>query len=160
MSKQKTQSTKFTFIRSVKGKILVMGILGIAAAIVIGLVGVSSINRNAKYSEVVSTVDKINILQAQNIGNDALYQYYVDEAYLNATLTNLDEMEQSALRLKKIADSSYQNSIDSILDKISTSKTNFSDLLANHSSRGYDRSIGKYQQYISSSYDEIEIVHV
>ncbi len=154
MSKQKTQSTKFTYIRSVKGKILVMGILGIAAAIVIGLVGVSSINRNAKYSEVVSTVDKINILQAQNIGNDALYQYYVDEAYLNATLTNLDEMEQSALRLKKIADSSYQNSIDSILDKISTSKTNFSDLLANHSSRGYDRSIGKYQQYISSS-DEL-----
>ena len=76
MSKQKTQSTKFTFIRSVKGKILVMGILGIAAAIVIGLVGVSSINRNAKYSEVVSTVDKINILQAQNIGNDALYYSY------------------------------------------------------------------------------------
>ena len=154
MSKEKTQENKGNFIQSVKGKILVMGSLGIAAALVIGLVGIISINRNAQNSEVVSTVDEINILQAKNIGNDALYQYYVDESYLNATLTNLDEMEQSAQRLKKIGDPSYQSSIDSILEKISASKTNYSELQANHSSRGYARDIGKYQEYIASS-DEL-----
>ncbi|WP_026528562.1 methyl-accepting chemotaxis protein [Butyrivibrio sp. VCD2006] len=154
MSKEKTQENKGNFIQSVKGKILVMGSLGIAAALVIGLVGIISINRNAQNSEVVSTVDEINILQAKNIGNDALYQYYVDESYLNATLTNLDEMEQSAQRLKKIGDPSYQSSIDSILEKIASSKTNFSELQANHSSRGYARDIGKYQEYIASS-DEL-----
>ena len=151
MSKKKTQKNTGNFIHSVKGKILIMGILGIAAAIVIGLVGIISINRNAQNSEVVSTVDEINVLQAQNIGNDALYQYYVDETYLNATLANLDEMEKNAQRLKQIGDLSYQGSIDSILDKISQSKTNFSELLSNHSSRGYDRTIGKYQEYIASS---------
>ena len=154
MSKENTQKSKGTFIQSVKGKILVMGALGIAAAIAIGLVGIISINRNAQNSEVVSTVDKINILQAQNIGNDALYQYYVDETYLNATLTNLDSMELSAQSLKKIAGPLYQGSVDSILDKISTSKTNYTELQANHSSRGYTHSIGKYQQYIASS-DEL-----
>ena len=105
MSKQTSQRNNGTFIQSVKGKILVMGILGIAVAIAIGIVGIISINRNAANSEVVSTVDEINILQAKNIGNDALYQYYVDETYLNATLINLDDMEQAALRLQKIADS-------------------------------------------------------
>ena len=128
MSGQKTKKSTGNFLQSVKGKILFMGILGIAAAVIIGLVGIISINQNAKNSEVVSTVDEINVLQAQNLGNDALYQYYVDENYLNATLANLDEMEQKAQRLQSMADASYQDSVSSILDKISASKTNYSEL--------------------------------
>lgn len=151
MNGQMTQKSTGNFFQSVKGKILFMGVLGIAAAVVIGLVGITSINKNAQNSEVVSAVNEINVLQAQNLGNDALYQYYVDENYLNATLANLDEMEQKALRLKEIAGSSYQGSINSILDKVSASKTNYNELLKYHHERGYDRSTGKYQEYIASS---------
>ena len=151
MNGQVTQKSTGSFFQSVKGKILFMGVLGIAAAVIIGLVGITSINQNAKNSEVVSTVNEINVLQAQNLGNDALYQYYVDENYLNATLENLDEMEQKALRLKSIAGSSYQASVDSILDKVSASKTNYNELQTYHKERGYDRSIGKYAEYIASS---------
>ena len=150
MSKQKTKSTG-TFLQSVKGKILFMGILGIVAAVVIGLVGIISINKNAKSSKVVSTVNEISILQAKNVGNDALYQYYVDESYLNATLLNLDKMEQNATGLQQIADQSYQESVTSILEKVSASKNNYTELQSMHSSRGYTHTMGKYQDYINSS---------
>ena len=43
----KTRINKSNLLQSVKGKILVMGVLGIAVAVIVGLVGVVSINRNA-----------------------------------------------------------------------------------------------------------------
>ncbi|WP_029322412.1 methyl-accepting chemotaxis protein [Butyrivibrio sp. AE3004] len=151
MSKEQTTISKGNFIQSVKGKILVMGILGITAALVIGIVGVVSINRNAKNSEIVSMVEEINVLQEKNLANDALYQYYVDENYLNATLTNIDEMEAEAKKLETIAGAEYDASVASIVSNLDKSKSNFKELQEIHNSRGYSPSIGKYKDYVDSS---------
>ncbi|MCR5556165.1 MAG: hypothetical protein K6F75_01215 [Butyrivibrio sp.] len=144
---------KGKFYQSVKGKILMMGALGIIAAIIIGAVGVTSINRNGKNSEVVSLVDEIGLLQAQNLANDALYQYYVDESYLNASLENLDVMEQKAQQLKKLAGPGYMSSVDSIISNVEQYKSNFNEIKSINAERGYDPSTGKYAQFISSSND-------
>ncbi len=151
MSKTQEKISKGNFLQSVKGKILVMGVLGIAAAIIIGVVGVTSINRNGQNSEVVSIIDEINIFQSQNLANDALYQYYVDENYLNATIDNLNTMEQKSQELKSISEVGYQNSVDSIISNVEKLKSNYNDILKIHSERGYEPSIGKYQQFIASS---------
>ena len=90
--------------QSVKGKFLLMGIMGIIIALVIGLIGMTSINRNAKSSDVVTLVNEISLLQSENNANDAQYQYYIDEKYLNATLENLQKMESSGATLKKRLD--------------------------------------------------------
>jgi methyl-accepting chemotaxis protein len=142
---------KGKFYQSVKGKILMMGALGILAAIIIGVVGVSSINRNGKNSEVVSLVNEIGVLQAQNLANDALYQYYVDETYLNSSLENLEAMDQKARQLEKIAGPGYRSSVESIISNVEQNKANFSEIKSINSDRGYDPSIGKYQQYLSAS---------
>lgn len=141
------------FVHSVKGKILIMGILGIAAAVVIGIVGVFSINKNAQSSEIVSTVNEINVLQSQNLANDALYQYYVEESYLKAALENLANMEQQAVQLESIADESYRASVDSIIENIEKNKTNYNEILSIHSTRGYTPDMGKYQEYMTASAD-------
>ena len=141
------------FVHSVKGKILIMGILGIAAAAVIGIVGVFSINKNAQSSEIVSTVNEINVLQSQNLANDALYQYYVEESYLKAALDNLANMEQQAVQLESIADESYRASVDSIIENIEKNKTNYNEILSIHSTRGYTPDMGKYQEYMTASAD-------
>ncbi|MBQ6588142.1 MAG: methyl-accepting chemotaxis protein [Butyrivibrio sp.] len=144
---------KGKFYQSVKGKILMMGVLGIAAAVVIGAVGVTSINQNGDNSEVVSLVNEINILQAQNLANDALYQYYVDEKYLEASLSNLEQMDQKAQQLKKLAGPGYQSSIDSIIANVEQMTANFGEIKRLHTDRGYDPSKGKYQEFISASDD-------
>jgi len=153
MNKNKARISKGNFLQSVKGKIMVMGILGIAAAIIIGLVGVISINKNGQNSEVVALVNEINVLQSQNLANDALYQYYVDESYLDATLSNLDEMDLKANQLKKIASMSYSGSVDSIIERVSRDKTNYSEIKSIHSERGYDTGIGKYKEFTDASTD-------
>nr|WP_297706313.1 methyl-accepting chemotaxis protein [uncultured Butyrivibrio sp.] len=151
MAKGTKARSKGPFFRSVKGKILVMGVLGIVAALVIGIVGVTSIYKNGQNSEVVSLVDEINVLQAQNLANDALYQYYVDESYLNATLSNLNEMESKAQQLKAIAGPEYSTQVDSIISDVSQVISNYKEISSIHSQRGYDSSIGKYQQYLEAS---------
>ncbi len=69
---------------------------GILAALIIGVVGITSINRNAQNSEVVSLVNQISVLQSENLANDALYQYYVDETV---------KLADTAAELKRLADS-------------------------------------------------------
>ena len=69
----------FRLIRSVRGKFLFMGLMGIIVALVIGLIGMTSINRNATSSDVVALVNAINLLQSENVANDSQYQYYIDE---------------------------------------------------------------------------------
>ncbi len=142
---------KGKFYQSVKGKILMMGALGIAAAIIIGVVGITSINRNGNNSEVVSLVNEIGVLQAQNLANDALYQYYVDETYLNASLENLDLMLTKAKQLKSKAGLGYQGSVDSMISNVEQAIANFNEIKSINAERGYDPSIGKYQQFVGSS---------
>jgi methyl-accepting chemotaxis protein len=153
MAKKQNSSSKGTFFQSVKGKILMMGALGIVASLIIGIVGVSSINRNGQISEVVSLVNEINVLQSQNLANDALYQYYVDEAYLQAALSNLTAMEQKAKQLKSIAGPEYRTSVDAVISNVDQSIANYNEILGINSDRGYDPSIGKYQQFMSASND-------
>ncbi len=153
MNKKKTRSGKGNLFQSVKGKILIMGALGIAAALIIGLLGVTSINRNGQNSEVVSLVNEINVLQSQNLANDALYQYYVDESYLDATLSNLDEMDLKANQLKSIADRAYASNVDAIIANVSKDKANYGEIKSIHSERGYDSSIGKFKEFTDASTD-------
>ena len=48
---------------SVRAKFLLTGILGVAAALIIGLVGIGSISKNSSNSEVVSLVNDISVMQ-------------------------------------------------------------------------------------------------
>ena len=106
-SKGKTKK-KGSIFQSIKGKIMIMGVFAISVAIVIGQVGITSINQNAKNSQVESTVNTISVLQSENQANEALYQYYVDQTYLDTILANLDKMSEGATKIQSIADASYQ----------------------------------------------------
>ncbi|MBO7531448.1 MAG: hypothetical protein J6T50_06550, partial [Lachnospiraceae bacterium] len=138
---------------SVRGRFLLTGILGVAAALIIGLVGIVSISKNSSTSEVVSLVNDISVMQTENLANDALYQYYVDSSYIDATLDNLNSMNAKATELKSISDASYGSSIDSILDLVGRDSANYEEILSIQNSRGYDPNSGTYSQFIASSAD-------
>ncbi len=142
-----------TFIQSVKGKILIMGVLGIAAALIIGILGISSNSRNGQISEMVALVNEISVLQSQNLANDALYQYYVDESYLNASLDNLSQMKQKAEQLRGIADPAFLGSVDAMISNVDQDISNYTEIKKIHNDRGYDASIGKFMEYTNASAD-------
>ncbi len=138
---------------SVRGKFLLTGILGVVAALIIGLVGIGSISKNSSISEAVSLVNDISVMQTENLANDALYQYYVDSSYIDATLDNLSDMNVKATELKAISDASYGSSIDTILELVGRDSANYEEILSIQNSRGYDEASGVYSQYIASSAD-------
>ena len=147
----KNKTNKGNFIQSVKGKILIMGALGIAAALVIGIVGVTSIHKNGQNSEIVSLVNEISVLQSQNLANDALYQYYVDKSYLEASLSNLSTMDQKAKELKSLSGPEYKDSVDSIISNVDKDISNYNEISSIHDKRGYDSSTGLFQEYAAAS---------
>ena len=139
MSGTKKSAKKQFLFFTVKGKFLLMGATGVIISILVGLIGMVSISRNAKSSEMVAMVDSISVLQTENVANDALYQYYVDAAYLDATLKNLKDMEDKAKRLKDMGGVEYAAPIDEILANVGQSKENYEQLTKYHASRGFAR---------------------
>ena len=85
------KNLKFS-MQSMKGKNMAMGFVAIAASLVIGCVGIFSVNQNVQNNKVESYVNSINVLQSKNNAGDAQYQYYVDQMYLDSIKDNLDEM--------------------------------------------------------------------
>ena len=127
---------KSSFFGSVRGKFILTGVLGVIAALIIGVVGVTSISRNSKNSEIVALVDEISVKQAENLANDALYQYYVEKSYIDTTIDNLSGMNTNANKLKSIADASYSASVNSIIENINKGSANYAEILNIHNSRG------------------------
>lgn len=142
---------KSSFFGSVRGKFILTGVLGVIAALIIGVVGITSISRNSKNSEIVALVDEISVKQAENLANDALYQYYVEKSYIDTTIDNLSSMNTNANKLKSIADASYSASVNSIIENINKGSANYAEILNIHNSRGYDANSGVYKQFMDAS---------
>ncbi|MDE7297231.1 MAG: hypothetical protein K2N94_00195, partial [Lachnospiraceae bacterium] len=126
-------------------------VLAIVGALLIGNIGISSISRNARNGRVESAANEISVLQSQNQANEALYQYYVDQSYLDSILNNLDRMQREVSELQSSADSSYQESIRSILDDVAKSTENYRSIIDLHNSRGFDEGTGAYARYMQTS---------
>ncbi len=146
-----SNSVKSNIFRTVKGKFIIMGVTGIIIALFIGSIGMTSLSRNSESSEVVSLVNEISVLQTQNLANDALYQYYIDDSYIDRTLQNLDEMEKKAQTLKEEGGALYGSYIDDILKNVARDKENYKKLLEFHASRGYSTEIGKYKEFAAAT---------
>ncbi len=146
-----SNSVKSNIFRTVKGKFIIMGVTGIIIALFIGSIGMTSLSRNSESSEVVSLVNEISVLQTQNLANDALYQYYIDDSYIDRTLQNLDEMEKKAQTLKEEGGALYGSYIDDILKNVARDKENYKKLLEFHASSGYSTEIGKNKEYAAAT---------
>ena len=150
---QKSSKSGGSFFSSIRGKFLLTGALGLIAALLIGLVGLTSSSRNAKNSEIVSLVNDISLMQNKNLANDALYQYYIDQSYINDTISNLQSMNEKATKLKSISDASYSASVSSLISNVSKITANYEEILSIHNSRGFDENSGVYKQYLGASED-------
>lgn len=90
--KEGKKEQKFTIFQTIKSKILLMGLFSVFVSIVIGTIGINSINRNGTNSEIESIAKEIDVLQAKNLALEAEYQYYIEQKYLDGILNNLSQM--------------------------------------------------------------------
>lgn len=148
---EKSKAPKGIFIQSIRGRIIVMGVLAIIVSGIIGLVGIMSVNSNLQNSDVESMAYEIDMLRSQNQENEALYQYHVSEEYLDNIIANYNKMSELAMLLEESAGGSNKEEVQQMQADIEQAKANYEKIKELHNSRGFDSSLGAYSEYMEAS---------
>ena len=135
-------------IQSMKGKAALMGVLAIASSVVIGGVGIISINRIVNNGETETLINSIIKLQTDDKANDALYQYYIDQQYLDHIQVNQQQMLEN---VDKVTNPEYRDIVAKIRSGVETTKNNYDTIVTLHNERGYDKETGKYSEFSSTN---------
>ena len=135
-------------IQSMKGKAALMGVLAIASSVVIGGVGIRSINRIVNNGETETLINSIIKLQTEDKANDALYQYYTDRQYLDDIQVNQQQMLEN---VDKVTNPEYRDIVAKIRSGVETTKSNYDTIVKLHNERGYDKETGKYGEFSSTN---------
>ena len=135
-------------IQSMKGKAALMGVLAIASSVVIGGVGIRSINRIVNNGETETLINSIIKLQTEDKANDALYQYYTDRQYLDDIQVNQQQMLEN---VDKVTNPEYRDIVAKIRSGVETTKSNYDTIVKLHNERGYDKETGKYSEFSSTN---------
>ena len=135
-------------IQSMKGKAALMGVLAIASSVVIGGVGIRSINRIVNNGETETLINSIIKLQTDDKANDALYQYYIDQQYLDHIQVNQQQMLEN---VDKVTNPEYRDIVAKIRSGVETTKSNYDTIVKLHNERGYDKETGKYSEFSSTN---------
>ena len=135
-------------IQSMKGKAALMGVLAIASSVVIGGVGIISINRIVNNGETETLINSIIKLQTDDKANDALYQYYIDRQYLDHIQVNQQQMLEN---VDKVTNPEYRDIVAKIRSGVETTKSNYDTIVKLHNERGYDKETGKYSEFSSTN---------
>lgn len=135
-------------IQSMKGKAALMGVLAIASSVVIGGVGIRSINRIVNNGETETLINSIIKLQTEDKANDALYQYYIDRQYLDDIQVNQQQMLEN---VDKVTNPEYRDIVAKIRSGVETTKSNYDTIVKLHNERGYDKETGKYSEFSSTN---------
>jgi len=146
---------KSGFFQSIRGKMIAIGAVSIVACLVIGNFGIASVKKIATNNEVSNLSSEIVKLQAENKTNDAYYQYYVDESYLEGIVANQAQMLTVANSLKASTGSEYDNATDAIITGVEESQANYNKFVELHHARGFDSTAGEYAVF-ASAMDELK----
>ena len=84
---------KMRLVQSIKGKILLMGGVAIAASVILGSGGITALNKNSRNNEVLKEINAINVAQSENQSLETSYLYFLDDSYLEKIVKNLSDME-------------------------------------------------------------------
>ncbi|MBO5486261.1 MAG: hypothetical protein J5988_04940, partial [Eubacterium sp.] len=144
------KKAKGNFLQSMKGKILIMGGTAIAASAVLGVIGVTALNKNSNNNDVLTEMNHINLYQYENQSLETSYLYFLDSSYLENIVTNMDSMEQSAATAKKIAGGSVKGNISSMEETLLQCRDNYTTLRDLSAERGFTEEQGNYGQFLES----------
>ena len=141
---------KMKIVQSIKGKILLMGGVAIAASVVLGSVGIMALNRNSRNNEVLKQINAINLAQNENQSLDTSYLYFLEDSYLEKIVKNLDNMENDSKTAKKSASLKEKSKLDYIAKTITECKDNYTQIRKLAQERGYTSKAGEYQKFIAN----------
>ena len=143
------QHANTSILKSIKGKLILLGIVSIASTITLGITGIKLMNSNNANNQVLADINKINLLQNENQTQETSFLYDLDMTHYQTILTNLDSMAQAAESAKDYSSSAFYDNLSSISDSIATLKENSATLSQNLEARGFQDSDGLYADILA-----------
>ena len=137
-----------SILRSVKGKLITLGLVSIATTVILGITGISVLNSNNANNQVLADVNNINLLQNNNTTEETAFLYDLDLSHYETIQSNLASMKAASEDALKYSDSSELTSIDT---DISALTENIASLTSHLSERSFDSSAGMYAEF--TNYD-------
>lgn len=146
-------SERVNFFRSIRGKILIMGGIGFVSAVTLGTISIVTMNQNNENVNVERNINDISVLNTQNDALETLYQYYVQESYLENITNNIDKMQASAQDVINSASRQYTVIVEEMKKEMVTYKDNYNSIIDISVNRSYDSTKGLYADYLSYNTD-------
>ena len=147
MSQGKTRK-KFLF-RSIRNKLFLLGIVAIAATVILGVTGIDMINRNNANNQVSADINNINLHQNENYTKEVSFLYNLDNSDNQGILDNLKSMEVAAQDALGYSVLGFENELNSIKDNIAKNTQNMSTLVSLFEQRSFKDTDGMYAEFMS-----------
>ena len=138
-------------LQSIRGRILLMGSVAIASSVILGYVGISSLDSSSRNNEVLKEINLINVYQSENQSLDTSYLYFLDDSYLGNIVSNLGEMQACLEAAKKSSGGSFQAEMEDMGLILEQCRENYEQIRAAGSERGYAGDTGAYAEYLDVS---------
>lgn len=147
--KGRRQQKRQSFFGSLKGKLLIMGSISLITSIILGIVGITSLNKNNAYNQILEAVNDVNVKQYENQSLETSYLYFLEDSYLEKLTVNLEEMHGRELGAQGLAGGRYDKAMESMAEITEKCQENYSRLRTLSSERGFTTEQGKYADYAS-----------
>lgn len=139
----------FIGMKSIKGKMLLLGTFSIIATLILGVTGIYMINSNNTNNEVLAGVNAVNLLQNSNQAAEVSFLYNLDGAYNDQIKQNLSTMSQSVQEASNAAGGKFSSELKQISDSINSNVENTNTLISLYSERGLSEADGLYAQMVA-----------
>lgn len=141
---------KTSILRSVKGKLIVLGTVAIACTVILGVTGISVLNSNNANNQVLADINNINLLQNENRTLETTFLYDLDLSHYDTIKANLDSMNVAAQDALAYGRSSFGEDLSNIASDIASSVDNTAQLTSCLSERSFQSTSGMYGKFLNS----------
>lgn len=127
-----------------------MGAIAIAAAVLLGYVGMTALNRSSGNYDVLNSINQVNLYQYENRSLDTSYLHFPDNAYLEDIIKNLGEMQRLAEASQNEGAGEVKKQLSSVEDTVAACKGNYEEILALSTERGFTEDAGLYASFLEN----------
>ena len=145
----RTKVKQRRLFKSIRGKLILLGVVAMLTTLILGITGIAMINRNNGNTKVLEDVNKINVLLNANQTAEANFLYSLDDSYNDEIMQNIDSMTTAVNQAKKYGDAGVRKNLESVEKNISQNQSNMTELRELYSKRSFSKEQGLYADFLA-----------
>lgn len=151
--KKSAKTYKPKALKSIKQKLVSLGLVSIVTTAVLGIAGISSISTYSSKNVVLTDINKVRLLQNDNKALDVSFLYNLDDSDNDSILSNLKEMKSAADDAAKSAGAGMKSKVKDLSANIDSCVSNTDTLVSLMKQRGFKEDAGKYADFVAPDSD-------